>query len=180
MSSPFIAEIRAFGFNYAPVNWAFCNGQPMAISQNDALYAIIGTIYGGDGVTTFNLPNLQGQIPMHWGNGPGGFTTQIGQVQGTTSVTLTIAQTPQHTHVATMQQLPPGGVVEETAVPSPTTWLSDSVPGGVWTNVPPTLDANFSGSAITPVGGSQPHDNMQPYLAVNFCICLFGIFPSRN
>lgn len=180
MSQPFVGEIRCFGFNFAPFGWAFCNGQPLPISNFTALYAIIGTIYGGDGVTTFNLPNLQGQIPMHWGNGPGGFNTNIGQVQGTTSITLTQAQEPAHTHTVTLQELPAGGVVERTAAPGANSWLSDSSPDFLYANQNLTPVVQFSSKVISSVGGSQPHDNMQPYLALNFCISLEGIFPSRN
>jgi microcystin-dependent protein len=179
MSQPFIGEIRCFGFQFAPVNWAFCNGQLLPIAQYDALYAILGTTYGGDGNTTFGVPNLQGHVPMHWGTGPGGFNTSIGQPQGTTTVTLTTAQTPAHTHTLTVQEIASGGVVERIAQPNSNAWLSDSAPGGIysWT---PTLDAQLSQGTLSPVGGSQQHENMQPYLAVNFCICLSGIFPARN
>jgi microcystin-dependent protein len=179
MSQPFVAEIRAFGFQFAPSQWAYCNGQPMDISQNETLYSIIGTIYGGDGVTTFNMPNLQGQVPMHWGTGISGQTTVIGQPQGVTLVTLTQAQTPQHTHTITVQEPGAGGTAQRTANPSTTNWLSDSHPGGLWDHTP-TIGPSFAGNCITQVGGSQPHDNMQPYLAINFCISLFGIYPSRN
>ncbi len=183
MSQPFVGEIRCFGFNFAPVDWAFCNGQAVPIANFNALFAVIGTIYGGDGQTTFNLPNLQGQVPMHWGNptsGPAnGFNTTIGQIQGSTLITLTTAQTPQHTHTITVQEEASGGVVEETPTPSTVTWLGDSGPDGLWSWTP-TISPSFSPSAISTVGGSQPHDNMQPYLALNFCISLNGIFPSRN
>ena len=183
MSQPFVGEIRCFGFAFAPIDWAFCNGQPLPIANFEALYAIIGTIYGGDGQTTFNLPNLQGQVPMHWGNptsGPAnGFNTVIGQAQGTTMVTLTTAQTPSHTHALTAQSLPGGGVVERTKVPSSTSYLSASGPGGVW-NYTPTFDAQFASQVFTAAGNSLPHDNMQPYLCLTFCISLQGIFPSRN
>jgi microcystin-dependent protein len=179
MSQPFVAEIRAFGFQFAPSQWAYCNGQPMDISQNEALYSIIGTIYGGDGVSTFNMPNLQGQVPMHWGTGISGQTTVIGQPQGVTLVTLTQAQTPQHSHTITVQQIASGGDPERTPTPGPNTWLSDSHPGGLWDHTP-TIGPSFASNCITQVGGSQPHDNMQPYLAINFCISLFGIYPSRN
>ena len=180
MSQPFIGEIRAFGFQFAPSGWAFCNGQLMNIADNNALYAVIGTTYGGDGNVTFALPNLQGQVPMHWGTGPGGFNTSIGQVQGTTSVTLTQAQTPSHSHTITVMAVPSGGVVERTAIPTSVSYIADSNPDGVYNETTPTFDAPFAPNAITPVGGSQQHDNMQPYLAVNFCMSLFGIFPSRN
>jgi microcystin-dependent protein len=179
MSQPFVGEIRALGFQFAPSGWAYCNGQPMDISQNETLYTVIGTIYGGDGVSTFNMPNLQGQVPMHWGTGISGQTTVIGQPQGVTLVTLTQAQTPQHSHTITVQQEPPGGTVEKTPTPGPNTWLGSSNPDAVWVPTP-TVNSAFAGNAISPVGGSQPHDNMQPYLAINFCISLFGIYPSRN
>jgi len=179
MSSPFVGEIRAFGFPFAPTQWAFCNGQPVSIAQQETLFAVIGTIYGGDGQSTFNLPNLQGYAPMHWGNPASGFNTTIGQVLGTPNVTLTIAQTPQHTHTITVQQIPSGGVVDKLSTPSSTTWLADSNPDGVW-NYTPTINASFAPNAISSVGGSQPHENMQPYLAINFCISLYGVFPSRN
>jgi microcystin-dependent protein len=179
MSSPFVGEIRAFGFPFAPAQWAFCNGQPMSIANFQTLYAVIGTIYGGDGVNTFNLPNLQGYVPMHWGTGPGGFNTTIGQVQGTPNVTLTVGQTPQHSHIITVQELPSGGTVLATKSPGPNTWVSDARPAGVWISSP-TINVAFAPNAISSVGGSQPHENMQPYLAINFCISLFGVFPSRN
>jgi microcystin-dependent protein len=180
MSQPFIGEIRAFGFQFAPTDWAFCNGQLLAIAQFDALFAVIGTTYGGDGQATFALPNLQGQIPMHWGNGAGGFNTTIGQAQGTTNVTLTTAQTPSHSHTITVMAVPSGGVVERTAIPTTVSYIADSNPDGVYNETTPTFDAPFAPNALSPVGGSQPHDNMQPYLAINFCMCLNGIFPSRN
>jgi microcystin-dependent protein len=180
MSQPYVGEIRALGFNFAPVNWAFCNGQPLPISQFDALYAVIGTTYGGDGQTTFNAPNLQGQVPMHWGNGPSGFNTIIGQVQGTTTVTLTQAQTPSHSHVISAASLPAGGVVTRTAAPNANSYLSDTSPDTVYKDTTPVFNTNFAANMLSTAGGSQPHDNMQPYLAINFCMSLFGIFPSRN
>jgi microcystin-dependent protein len=181
MATPYIGEIRCFGFNFAPLGWAFCNGQLLDISQNAALYSIIGTTYGGDGVTTFGLPNLQGQIPMHWGNGPGGFNTSIGEVQGTPNVTLTTNQIPIHTHTVIGMEVPSGGGPERTAVAAGNTYLSDSQPpNGAWQLAPSSVTAAFSNKAISGQGGSQPHDNMQPYLVLNFCIALEGIFPSQN
>ncbi len=179
MSQPFIGEIRAFGFQFAPSQWAFCDGQLMAISQNDALFSILGTTFGGDGVSTFGMPNLQGRVPMHWGTGSG-LTTDIGQVQGQPLVTLTTAQTPQHTHVITVVAEGAGGIVEKTPNPGPTRWLATSNPDALWVPSSPTINDPFAGNAISSVGGSQPHDNMQPYLAINFCISLYGIYPSRN
>ncbi len=178
MSSPYVGEIRCFGFGFAPLGWAFCNGQSMSIANFQVLYAVIGTLYGGDGVNTFNLPNLQGYVPMHWGAGPGGFNTTIGQVQGTPTVTLTTQQTPQHTHTITAQEIPSGGH-QSTANPGPNNWLSDAKPSGLY-NYTPTITTAFAPNAITTVGGGQPHENMQPYLALNFCISLYGVFPSRN
>jgi microcystin-dependent protein len=180
MSSPFIGEIRAFGFPFAPTNWAFCNGQALPISNFDALFAVIGTIYGGDGQTTFNLPNLQGYAPMHWGNSTSGLNTTIGQVQGSSTITLTTAQTPQHTHTITYQDIPSGGIVDKTPNPGTTTWLAVSNPQGLYLGNTATINAAFAPNAISTVGGSQPHENMQPYLAVNFCMSLYGVFPSRN
>lgn len=181
MASPFLGEIRAFGFNFAPMGWAKCNGQLLAISSNDALFAILGTTYGGDGVTTFGLPNLQGQIPMHWGSGPSGFNTTIGEVQGVTTVTLTTAQIPAHQHVLTVASVPTGDQFERTAVPSITTYIAESqAPDFAWKGNPSSVTSAFASSALSTVGNSQPHDNMQPYLALNFCIALEGIFPARN
>lgn len=179
MSQAFIGEIRCFGFQFAPIQWAFCNGQLMSIAQNNALFAILGTTYGGDGINTFALPNLQGNAPMHWGAGAGGFTTVIGQTMGTTTVTLQTAQIPQHNHTITVQEVQGSAGTERTAVASPTNWLSNSSPGHIWKGTP-TLNAQFSPQILGTFGASFPHENMQPYLAVNFCICLFGVFPSRN
>lgn len=180
MATPYVGEIRCFGFQFAPFGWAFCNGQLVSISQNPALFQILGTIYGGDGVTTFALPNLQGQAPMHWGNGPGGFNTIIGQPQGTSTVTLTANQIPQHTHTMTCAGTVPGGGIERTAGPTLNSYLGPSSPDALYKTAPTTFDAPFAPTTLSAVGGSQPHENRQPYLAVNFCIALSGIFPSRN
>ena len=181
MSTPFIAEIRAFGFNFNPVGWAKCNGQLLPISQNAALFAVIGTTYGGDGQNTMGLPNLQGQIPMHWGSGVGGFNTNIGEVQGVTSVTLTTQQIAQHTHPVIAATVATGAVGERTASPGNTSMLSGSQPPNqVYQTAPASMTAQFSPKAISPQGGSQSHDNMQPFTVLNFCIALDGIFPSKN
>lgn len=177
---PFIGEIRAFGFNFAARDWAFCNGQTMSIAQNQALFAIIGTIYGGNGQTTFQLPNLQGQIPMHWGTGPG-FNTTVGQVQGSTTVTLTTQQIPQHDHVITAAEPAAGVTAERVAVPTNTSYLGTNSNRNLgWSNPPANLSTQFAINAISQTGSSLPHENMQPYLAINFLIALYGIFPSRN
>ncbi len=166
MSDPFIGEIRMFGGNFAPLDWAFCNGAVQAISQNDALFALIGTIYGGDGQTTFNLPDLQGRLPLSQGSG---FT--IGQAAGSETVTLNTNQLPAHVH-----GLPCNSANGTTANPT------NGVVAGVATNpyLTGATDNTMGGQMIGAAGGSQPHDNLMPYLCVTFIICLFGIFPSRN
>lgn len=181
MATPYVGEIRCFGFNFQPQGWFACNGQQISIADYNVLYAVIGTIYGGDGVTTFALPNLQGRVPMHWGIGPGNFSTNVGQVMGTESYTVASAEMPAHNHAVNLAVLPAGDVVLRTNTPGPTAYLGDSSPPNwVWNSAPPALDAPFSGKAITAQGGSQPHENRQPLLVVNFCMAWTGIFPSRN
>jgi len=170
VSDPYIGEIRMFGGNFPPNGWAFCNGQTMPISENDALFTLIGTTYGGDGQETFNLPNLQGRIPLHQG---GGF--QLAESAGVSSVTLTTQQIPTHSHTlvgsnATAAGTNPAGTV-----------LAHLPAAGVQSAYGSTAPFGaLDGSSIGPVGGSQPHDNMQPYLVVNFIISLFGIFPHQS
>jgi len=165
MSSPFIGEIRMFGGNFAPQGWAFCNGALMAIDQNDALFQLIGTTYGGDGQTTFALPDLQSRIPIHVGPG-----FALAQQAGVESVTLTTSQIPAHSHVpqanssAGTQSSPAGGVWAESTLGQ----FSASAPS-----------VSMAPGALGPGGGSQPHDNMMPFLVVNFILSLFGIFPSQ-
>lgn len=178
MATPYVGEIRAFGFNFAPLDWALCNGQTLSIAQNDTLYSLLGTTYGGDGVNTFALPNLQGRVPMHQGTGQ--FATTLGQVQGTTDVTLTSGQMPAHTHTITVAATPSGGVVDRTAAPTPQSYLSDTSGDDAFISSPPALDATAAGTAIGLAGGSQPHVNEQPYLVINFCIALYGIYPSQT
>jgi microcystin-dependent protein len=166
MANPFIGEIRLFAGNFAPQGWAFCDGSLQAIAQNDVLFALIGTTYGGDGQQTFALPDLRGRVPLHQG---GGFV--IGQLAGTESVTLTAAQLPAHSHSlkassATGAAVPAGGVLAANSV---------SVYG---TGTPPT---SMAPQAISPaIGGGQPHNNMAPFAAVSYIISLFGIFPTQN
>jgi microcystin-dependent protein len=178
MAQSFIGEIRCFGFNFAPVGWAFCDGQLMAIADNETLFTLIGTTYGGDGQNTFALPNLQGRIPMHSGTFAG-VPTVLGEVKGAPTVTLGVTQIPIHTHSIVSELVAPGGVNEHAATPTGTAFIGPSTPDQTY-NTSPTIDAPFSSLAIGSTGGSQPHDNMQPYLALNFCISLFGIFPSQN
>jgi microcystin-dependent protein len=178
MSEAYVGEIRCFGFTFAPYQWALCNGQITAISQNSTLFAILGTFYGGNGTTTFALPNLQGQVPMHWGTTTGLPATVIGEVQGTTSVGLNSQQIPQHQHTIYDAQVTTVG--ERTAAPTSTSYISEAK--GSFVYLPPTGTANamFSPKAIGLNGGSQPHNNMQPYLTLSFCISLYGVFPPRG
>lgn len=167
MSSPFIGEIRMFAGNFAPVGWAFCNGALIPISENDALFNLIGTTYGGDGQNTFALPDLQSRVPVHVGPG-----FALGQSGGAETVTLTTSQIPAHSHVpqcssATGTQSSPANGVW--AVPSA---------GTRYASLAPSL--NLDPGAVGSAGGSQPHDNMVPFLVVNFILSLFGIFPSQT
>jgi microcystin-dependent protein len=174
MSNPFVGEIRCFGFNFAPNGWAFCNGALMPISENEALFTLIGTTYGGDGQNTFALPDLRGRVPMHQGGG-----SVIGTLQGVENVTLLLSQIPAHNHLVTSAIVAPGGINEHTATPTTSAFIGPSAPDQVYNTVP-TINAAFAGTTIGSTGGSQPHENRQPLLTVNFCISLFGIFPSQN
>ena len=169
MSSPFIGEIRMFAGNFAPVGWAFCNGALMDISQNDALFNLIGTTYGGDGQTTFALPNLQSRIPVHVGPG-----FALGQSGGVESVTLTTSQIPAHSHVP---QCKPVNDNNSATDPTGDVWALPAT-GTIYSSAAPSL--TMDPAAIGPAGGSQPHDNMVPFLAVNFILSLFGVFPSQT
>lgn len=164
----YIGQICLFGFNFAPQNWAFCNGQLMSIAQNSALFALLGTTYGGDGVTTFALPNLQGRVPMHQGN-----NHEIGERGGSEEVTLTAGQMPMHSHNAVLKVSPERANTDSA--------LNHSFGSS------PIFDPEVAEVAMSPstisvdtAGSSQAHSNMQPYLTVNYCICLYGIFPPRN
>jgi microcystin-dependent protein len=166
MPEPYIGEIRMFGGNFAPAGWAFCDGQLMPISENDALFTLIGTTYGGDGQETFALPNLQSRVPMHAGNG-----FILGQTGGVEEVTLTVNQIPIHSHppLASSAQgtdgSPGGRVLAEESFVGADLYIESA----------PTV--NMAATAIGPVGGSQPHTNLQPYLCISFIISLFGVFP---
>lgn len=184
MADAFIGEIRAFAFDYPPQGWAFCNGAQASISQNTTLYAVIGGNFGPtDGRTYFTLPNMQGQAPMHWGTN-GSVVTTIGDTVGEATVTLTAAETPNHTHQANAATAPnpvPAGML--TSAPSSTSYLTVPRAGNVvydiWSTVTSIPTATMAPTMISPAGGSQAHNNMSPYLALNFCICLEGEFPSR-
>lgn len=171
MSQPFIGEIRMFGGNFAPVGFAFCNGQLLSIADNNALFALIGTTYGGDGQTTFALPNLQGRLPMHMGSGAG-TTVTIGEAGGTESVTLSANQIPNHTHA--LQASTAAGT---SAAPANNVLAASSAVKVYKAGTPANALAT---QAIGNNGGNQPHGNIQPYQCINFIIALEGIFPSRN
>jgi microcystin-dependent protein len=171
MSEPFIAEIRIFAGNFAPRNWAFCNGQLLPISQNTALFSLVGTTYGGDGRTTFGVPNLQGRAPMHPGRGPGLTSRRLGQTGGTTTVTLTEAQIPPHRHNARGSSSEND---QSTAVNH--SWGADEA-GDLYRDAE---DVTMANNVLLNVGGGQPHTNMQPYLGLYFIIALVGTYPSRG
>lgn len=175
MPEPYIGEIRIFGGNFAPQGWAFCNGQTMAISENDALFTLIGTTYGGDGQQTFNLPNLQSRFPVHMGTGAGS-TFTIGEMAGEEEVTLTTQQIPIHTHPAGCDD--PGTNSGNSPGPGNHVWAHQSSTGVYTTAFNPA--ANMNPNAVAPAGGSQPHENMMPFLGINFIISLFGIFPQQS
>lgn len=176
MSEPFLAEVRMVGFNFAPRGWAFCDGQILPINQNQSLYSLLGTTYGGDGRTSFALPDLRGRVPIHVGRSNGGGEHRLGQKSGEETHTLAANEMPQHNHGV-------HGINETADLPNPSGNFPArpvSAVGAVY------ADTNYQGSgdlgaaAVANVGGSQAHDNMQPYIAVNFCIALQGLFPSRN
>ncbi len=169
----FLGEIAIFGFNFPPKGWASCNGQLLSIQQNTALFSLIGTTFGGDGITNFALPNLQGRVPIHAGRGTGLSPYVLGQVGGGEGVTLNIAQMGSHVHSATCSNTP-GNV----ANPGAAQWAAS----GAGDNAFSTEGAvgTMSANCIQPAGGNQPHTNLMPYLVLNFAIALVGIFPSRN
>ncbi|MCW2497673.1 tail fiber protein [Jatrophihabitans sp.] len=172
MSDPFVGEIRMFAGNFAPQGWAFCNGQLIAISQNTALFSILGTNYGGNGSSTFGLPDLRGRVPVHWQQGPGLSTYNVGQAGGAESVTLTAQQLPAHSHTVAVNPRrgtltePEGNVLAATVG-------SSYAPS-------PTAGYAMNPSAISGGGGGQAHSILQPYLAVSFIIAMQGIYPARN
>lgn len=173
MSDQFVAEIRIFPFNFPPTGWAFCDGQLMPISQNTALFALLGTYYGGDGKSTFALPDLQGSAPMQSGQGQGLSERFQGEMSGVESITLLVSEIPVHTH--TMRaSIEPG----DNRQPTPNMALAVSTGAFAYVSGSPTLTP-MAPQALPPAGGGLPHNNMQPYLTLNFCIALQGIFPQR-
>lgn len=173
MSEPFVGEIRMFAGNFAPRGWAFCDGQLLAVSQNDALFSLLGTIYGGDGRTTFGLPDLRGRIPIHAGQGPGLSNRRLGSKAGAEKVTLTTNQLPSHNH-GNLQGT--GATANST---SPSGRVTGSVPNGLIYRES-TPDSNMASTLITNTGGSRSHTNLMPFLCINFIIALVGIYPSRH
>lgn len=174
MADPFVAEIRIFPFYFAPTGWALCNGQILPISQNTALFSLLGTTYGGDGKSTFALPDLQGNAPMHPGQGQGLSLRDLGEIGGSENVTLLLNEIPVHTHTL-MASIENGG--QGTLTDGIT--VASSVGGQIYqTNTSANLVA-MNPQALAVAGGSLPHNNMQPYLTLSFCIALQGVFPPR-
>jgi microcystin-dependent protein len=170
---PFVAEIRIFPFNFAPKGWAFCDGQILPLSQNTALFSLLGTTYGGDGKSNFALPDLQGSAPMHPGQGPGLSLHDLGETAGSDVVTLLESELPSHPHALRADTIDPA----DTNVPSTNASLAQSTGGTLYQAA---AGIHLADQALTPVGGDQPHNNMQPYLTLNFCIALQGVFPPRT
>lgn len=171
-NSPFIGEIRAVGFNFAPKNWAMCNGQILAIAQNQALFSILGTTYGGNGTTTFALPDLRGRTPIHFGTDPQAGTYTLGQKAGAETVTLQTNEMPAHNHLVKANATANNEVATNNFPAGP--------PSGNNVYGPQSGAATMDPALVPNAGGSQPHSNLQPYLTINYIICLVGIFPSRN
>ena len=165
MAQPYVGEVRMFAGNFAPANWFFCEGQSLPIAEFDTLFTLIGTQYGGDGQETFNLPDLRGRIPMHWGNG-----FNLAEQGGAEEITLTVQQIPVHTHAFL------GAAVDGNVIPATGNLVAN------WLNITPYInqnpDGNMNPAAIGPVSGSQPHTNFQPYLCINYILSPYGIFPS--
>jgi microcystin-dependent protein len=171
---PFVAEIRIFPFNFAPKGWAFCDGQILPLSQNTALFSLLGTTYGGDGKSNFALPNMQGNAPMHPGQGPGLSLHDLGETGGSDTVSLLESEIPSHSHA-----LVGNAFTATLGAPSPTVDIAHPQGGNALIDVLTGL-VNMSDSTVAPAGGDQPHNNLQPYLTLNFCIALQGVFPPRT
>lgn len=170
----YLGQVQAFAFNFAPIGWAKCEGQLLPISQNQALFSLLGTTYGGDGRSTFALPDLRGRVPLNQGQGPGLSNYLIGQSSGSETVTLTVSQMPAHNHLVTCSTNVGNVGSPANAIPG-----AENVAGAdIWSNAAP--NATMNPQMIGASGGSQPHNNMQPYLAINWCIAMQGIFPARS
>jgi microcystin-dependent protein len=173
MSNPFLAEIRIFPFNFPPKGWAFCDGQLLSISQNTALFSLLGTTYGGDGKSNFALPNMQGSAPMHPGQGPGLSLHDLGETGGSDTVTLLESEMPQHSHALTASN-------RQGTDQSPINEMFAGGVGGINLYAAPASITPLANSAVAPAGGNQPHNNLMPYLTLNFCIALQGVYPPRT
>ena len=171
MAQCYVGEIRMFAGNFAPAGWMFCKGQVLPISENEVLFQLIGTTYGGDGQETFQLPDLQGRLPIHQGTLPGGSSYNIGQAAGSEEVTLSTQQIPAHTHAFLASGNGADSASPRNAVIAISTTLNSFITSNPDQQMAPSM---------SPVGGNQPHSNMQPYLCVNFIISLFGVFPSQS
>lgn len=173
MGSPYVGEIRIFAGNFAPLGWHFCDGGELSIAENETLYQLIGTTYGGDGIQKFKVPDLRGRVPVHMGTQQSR-TFAVGEMSGVETVTLQTAQIPAHTHA-----LMASASVADTADPSQS-FLANSSQASVFLGEPPGNQNNLHSWAVSFSGGSQPHENMQPFLCLNFIISLYGVFPSQN
>jgi microcystin-dependent protein len=171
MADPFVAEIRIFPFNFAPKGWAWCDGQLLPLSQNTALFSLLGTTYGGDGKSNFALPDLQGRAPMHPGQGPGLSLHDLGETGGSETVTLLQSEIPAHSHALQ-------GVEDDGTFKTPQNMFLAG--GNQMYLTPPVINTSLAPQAVGPAGGDQPHNNMQPYLTFYFCIALQGVFPPRT
>jgi microcystin-dependent protein len=172
MAQPYVGEIRMFAGNFAPAGWLFCSGQLLPISENEVLFQLIGTTYGGDGESTFALPNLQSRVPIHMGSGPDGISYQLSEAAGVESVTLTTQQIPVHNHALMVSTDSATELSPEGSLPGNSISV-DLYRQGV-------AESALSPTAVTPVGGSQPHENCQPFLCINYIISLFGLFPQQT
>jgi microcystin-dependent protein len=180
MSQPFVGQLAIFAGNFAPAGWAFCNGQAIAISENPTLFQLLGTTYGGDGQQTFNLPDLRGRVPVHQGQGQGLSPYTIGQSGGVETITLTTQQLPSHAHA------PIAPASGDSNTPANTFLASEGGADAGKVSIYAPFDVNSANmttllpTSLTIQGGSQPHENLQPFLAINYIISLFGIFPTQN
>jgi len=172
---PFVAEIRIFPFNFAPKGWAFCDGQILPLSQNTALFSLLGTTYGGDGKSNFALPNMQGNAPMHPGQGPGLSLHDLGETGGSDTVTLLESEIPSHAH----SMMGINNTPQDT-IPTPADGYARSSGGNAYQATANQNIAQMSANTIAPAGGDQPHNNLMPYLTLNFCIALQGVYPPRT
>ncbi len=173
---PFVAEIRIFPFNFAPKGWAFCDGQILPLSQNTALFSLLGTTYGGDGKSNFALPNVQGRATMHPGQGPGLSLHDLGETGGSETVTLLESEIPAHSHPLGVHNQDPAAL----NAPAPNRSLARSSGGFAYITNTNASPSQFADQTVAPAGGDQPHNNMQPYLTLNFCIALQGVYPPRT